>query len=121
MTNPIDTITIVKRHIQNLIAGHNITRGEMMEMYREITREQVKKRVEQLFKANNIQQTIDKIVNSTIKSHLNDLMNKDRGHWASNKTRIEDMVHEECQRQVEKIIRENFTVTLNGANQFQEK
>lgn len=76
--------------------------------------EQVQKRVDNLFKAFNVKSTIENLVRTETKKYLNDLMNKERGYWASNRTDVERIIQEECDKQIRSIIRENFTINLQG-------
>lgn len=103
-----------KRIIKNIIAGNNVSRAEIMNLYKETVQEQVEKRVETLFKAFNVKSTIENLVRSETKKYLNDLMNKERGYWASNRTDVERIIQEECDKQIREIIRENFTINLSG-------
>jgi hypothetical protein len=103
-----------KRIVKNIIAGNNVSRAEIMNLYKETVQEQVEKRVETLFKAFNVKSTIENLVRSETKKYLNDLMNKERGYWASNRTDVERIIQEECDKQIREIIRENFTINLQG-------
>ena len=103
-----------KRIVKNIIAGNNVSRAEIMNLYKETVQEQVEKRVETLFKAFNVKSTIENLVRSETKKYLNDLMNKERGYWASNRTDVERIIQEECDKQIREIIRENFTINLSG-------
>ena len=103
-----------KRIVKNIIAGNNVSRAEIMNLYKETVQEQVEKRVETLFKAFNEKSTIENLVRSETKKYLNDLMNKERGYWASNRTDVERIIQEECDKQIREIIRENFTINLSG-------
>ena len=103
-----------KRIVKNIIAGNNVSRAEIMNLYKETVQEQVEKRVETLFKAFNVKSTIENLVRSETKKYLNDLMNKERGYWASNRTDVERIIQEERDKQIREIIRENFTIDLSG-------
>ena len=107
-------ITKVKRVIKNLMAGNNVSRADMMDLYRETVKEQVQKRVDNLFKAFNVKSTIENLVRTETKKYLNDLMNKEPGYWASNRTAVERTIQAECDKQIREIIRENFTINLQG-------
>ena len=54
------------------------------------------------------------VVAISVSIYLNDLMNKERGYWASNRTDVERIIQEECDKQIREIIRENFTINLQG-------
>lgn len=113
-------IESVKRHIKNLIAGNGIDKGDMLQLYREVLREQVETRVRKLFAAYNLERFIEKQVNTIIQQYLNSIINKDDSWWSTKRSIIEDMVLSECRKQVEEQIREHFKVTLKGVEQFGE-
>ncbi|EQA7786836.1 hypothetical protein ACX818_001430 [Acinetobacter baumannii] len=114
-------IELVKKHIKNLMAGTMISRNDILELYQSVAKEQVERRVLKLFASQNIERTIENLVRSTITKYINDLINKDRGHWSSGRTNIEDMIMEECRKQVESQIREHFKITVKGKEQFGER
>ncbi|CAL4858203.1 hypothetical protein BRC2024_KWYBBTRE_CDS_0100 [Acinetobacter phage vB_AbaM_AB-Navy-v2] len=111
-------IETVKRHIKNLIAGNGINKDDMLQLYREVLKEQVESRVHKLFAAYNLERFIEKQVNAIIQQYLNGIINKYDGWLTTKRSIIEDMVLSECRKQVEEQIREHFKVTLKGVEQF---
>lgn len=101
-----------KRHIKNLIAGNNISKNDLLEMYKNIVFEQIKKRVDNLFKSYNIEHTVEAYVRLTISNYLNKILVEQNGHW-SKAPKIEQLIMNECEKQIREIVRENFTITLN--------
>lgn len=114
MTKNVEEFNInnVKRHIKNLIAGNNITRGDLLTMYKDIVKEQVSKRVENLFDSMNINQTIENFTRQTVRSYLNDIANKGKTRWDKDNIDVERIILDECEKQVKAMIRENFTIQV---------
>ena len=119
-TNDEFNIKLIKKHIKNLINGNNISKAEMIELYKNVMNETISKKVDDLFNANNIDVTIEKYVNREIRSYLNKLM-EPQSYWDKSRSNIESMIRTECDKQVKDIINANFKISLNGIEVSNDK
>ncbi|OCZ48677.1 hypothetical protein BFR73_03485 [Acinetobacter pittii] len=109
-------INQVKNHIKNLINGHNISKGEMRSLYKDVLKEFIEKKVNNLFDRYNIHKTIE----TTVKLILKDYVNKQlQGAFRSDPfnhpvLEIERMVRAEIERQVKELVSENINIQIKA-------
>ena len=106
----------VLRHIKNLIAGNNISKQDMLDLYREVLGEQVKARVEKLFIVNNLEETVTKLVNRLTVNYLEDQIRKSSpsstGMMFGEGINIKRLITDEISKQVLEEVRKNFSIKV---------
>lgn len=113
-------IELVKKHIKNLVNGHNIKGTELRQMFREVTTEHVVQLFNTYFKRYDTETFIKTIIhreavkqmNTYIKELKTDVHTK--YHYGYTPTYIEDLVRKEISHQVALIVKESFDIKVNG-------
>ncbi|WP_151859454.1 hypothetical protein [Acinetobacter nosocomialis] len=112
----MNEINQIKTHIKNLINGHNISKGEMRNLYIEVLKEFIEKKVNKLFDSYNLHHTVE----TTVKLILKDYVNKQlKGAFRSEPfnhpvLEIERMVRAEIERQVKELVSENVNIHIKA-------
>lgn len=115
-------IDLVKKHIKNLINSENISKSDLRNMFIEITKETVQRQVNAMIKANSTESLIESTVRIEAKNYINKILKEETrsknldGRYDSEKSLyIEQLVRDECERQIRELVRENFTISLKKA------
>lgn len=105
-----------KNYIKNLVAGNNLSKEDFLEMYKEVLREQIVKRVEKIFIAHNLEETIEKFIRHEVKSIIVKLIEDPSKEWWKQRKdlEIEKLIKAEIEKQVVVQMNEMFKITLNG-------
>lgn len=106
-------VNSVKRHIQNLIAGNNISKNDFIEMYKTILEEQIKKRVERYLSDNMVKTTIEKTIHTQICLCISKHMQPIDGLWGrTNTNQFQKYVEDEVRKQVQELIKTNVKIEI---------
>lgn len=105
-----------KKHIQNIIAGNNISKGELVGMYADALKEQINKRIERYLKDS----AVEKIINDTIHRQIAMTISKHLQPvdvWYKNSpNQFQVYVEREIQKQVQELIKNSIKVEVVKPN-----
>lgn len=100
-------IDLVKRHIKNLMSSYSLSRGEFLELYRSIAREQIDRRLDKIFSNDSIQSLAQKIARDVTLDYLSKISGHP-SHFRGSTSYFEKIIQEEASKAVKDIINEKF-------------
>lgn len=106
-----DVIVATKRHIRNLIQGNGLSKQDIRNLFNNEMTAYVKDQVKNYIAAWSLDELIKKTIHLEVSRQVGMLIR--HSYRAESNTVIQDMVREEINKEVQRIVKENFEINVD--------
>lgn len=106
-----DAIVATKRHIRNLIQGNGLSKKDIRNLFNDEMTSYVKDQVKNYIAAWSLDELIKKTIHLEISRQVGMLIRP--SYRVESNTVIQDMVREEINKEVQRIVKENFDINVD--------
>lgn len=100
------------RLMRSIIAGNNVQRGEIYDLYMKTLKDAVAARVENYFAGRNMETTVKHTIRQAVFDEVKRLAKKDDPWGRSDLTAVERMVRQEVEAQVKELVAKHVRIEL---------
>jgi hypothetical protein len=110
-TNISETIKATKNHLRNLIQGHGLTKQEIRDLFSDEMATYVKDAVKNYISAWSLDELIKTTIHQEVRRQVGMLIRP--SYTPELNTKMEDMVRQEINKEVQRLVNENFEINID--------